>query len=188
MNGKVLGIEFTITLPFADAESFDAFMGKQGACYERAVMQFLAHSFYTRVRAEIAKALEEITGIQRLKDADEKGKNVKFKETEETYMRRVMGEYANNPEEWNDIMSRLREVAEKVEPKAEAVVRSRSNAETRKVAEQIIKSGQAALFAEKRSLNIEGLEEKDLVEVIAIEYGKMKKELEEQQKRALGLL
>ena len=187
MEGKVLGIEFTMTFPFSDAASFDAFMGKPGACYDRAVMHFIAHSYYTRVRAEVVRKLAELTGIERLKESDENGKSVKFKETEETYMRRVMGEFQSDPDRWNDIMAQLKATAESVEPKAEAVVRSRSNAATRKIAEQIIKSGQAGIFAEKRGLDISGLDGADLVEAIAVEYGKAQKEAEEAQKRALGI-
>lgn len=187
MTGKVLGIEFNITLPFSDADSFDAFMGKPGACYDRAVMHFLAHSFYTRVRSEVVKKLAELSGIERLSTTDENGKNVKYKESEETYMRRVMGEFQNDPDKWDSIMAALKETAESVDVKAEPVSRSRSNAAARKIAEQIIKSGQAGIFAEKRGFSIDGVEGSDLVELIAVEYIKVQKEAEEAQKRALGL-
>lgn len=187
MVGKVLGIEFTMTFPFSDAESFDSFMGKAGACYDRAVQHFIAHSFYARVRSRIVEKLAEISGIERLKETDENGKSVKYKETEEMYVRRVMGEYQNDTAKWESVMAELKAAAEAVEPKAEQVVRSRSNAASRKIAEQIIKSGQAGIFAEKRGLNINGVEGNDLVELIAVEYIKVQKEAEEAQKRALGL-
>lgn len=187
IDGKVLGVEFTMTLPFNDAESFDSFMGKPGACYERAVQHFLAHTFYARVRSKLVEKLAELTGIERAKTTAEDGSKVKYTETEEIYVRRVMGEFQDNQDRWAEIMAALRETAEAVEPKAEQIVRSRSNAQTRKIAEQIIKTGQVALFAEKRGLNIEGVEGDALVELIAIEYGKVQKEIAEAQKKALGL-
>ena len=184
MNGKVLGITFEMTFPFDNAESFDSFMGKSGACYERAVQHFIAHSYYGRVRAEIVKALEKISGIERNKTTDENGKSVKYTETEEQYVRRVMGELGDG---WSEVESQLAEVASKIAPKADTVTRSRSNAASRKIAEQLIKAGQAQTFADKRGLDISGLDGDDLVEAIAIEYNKAIKEVEEAQKRALGI-
>lgn len=84
---KTLEFEVNISKMPSTIEEYDAGAGEEGACFARACQHYLDHSHSVKVRAAIAKALEDYTGFKRAREED--GEKTKFTETEGKYVERL---------------------------------------------------------------------------------------------------
>ncbi len=170
-----MGIRFKVSGLSENVEEFDSLAKRVGACFEAGLAHHMAHTHLGLVRTAISEKLEEITGIARESKTRE-DRCVVYTQTElGHHLKAVERELAddNRSIQDSDIMPELVKTASEVPLDLTKAPRASGggNKVTKKwltlAKQSIVDAGKTEEFAAKHGVKLEGLDEEQVVIVLA---------------------